>query len=179
MYLSPTFKLLTDCSARIESRKRLIGKSSFFLLLLSSAYPSNMAPIATKLHQNAFRTIPDISFFDEKNLFRNFERPFTPRGWLRSAWNFGKTRFRWSPTIHFSAAQTFFATNIFVAKFFFVNGSKKYSAKSLFWRSSAGLQTNVECSSRIHCQNYRCQPSTTLGRGVKRVKTVFCSWDLA
>ena len=28
-----------------------------------------MAPIATKLRQNAFRTIPDISFFDQKFFF--------------------------------------------------------------------------------------------------------------
>ena len=75
-------KLLTDCSARMESRKRLITHRLLcqdrvsktinwknLLLLLSSAYPSNMAPIATKLRQNAFRTIPDISFFDEKMFF--------------------------------------------------------------------------------------------------------------
>ena len=37
---------------------------------------------------------------------RNFERPFTPRGWLRLASNFGKTRFRRSPTFHFSTAKT-------------------------------------------------------------------------
>ena len=55
----------------------------------------------------------------------------------------------------------------------FVNAPKQISAKCLFWRSCAGLHTNVECSSRIHCQNYRFQPSTTLGGGVKRVKTVF------
>ena len=31
----------------------------------------------------------------QKKLFlQNFERPFTPQGWLRSASNFGKTRFR-------------------------------------------------------------------------------------
>ena len=32
----------------------------------------------------------------------NFERLFTPRGWLRSARNFAKTRFRRFPTFHFS-----------------------------------------------------------------------------
>ena len=35
----------------------------------------------------------------------NFERPFTPRGWLRLASNFGKTRFGWSPTFHFSTSK--------------------------------------------------------------------------
>ena len=36
------------------------------------------------------------------DVLKNFERPFTPRGWLRSAWNFGKTRFRQFPIFHFS-----------------------------------------------------------------------------
>merc|ERR1712167_498828 len=47
------------------------------------------------------RTFSRISIF-----FRNFERPLTPRGWLRSASNFVKTRFRRSPTFHFSTAKT-------------------------------------------------------------------------
>ena len=69
-----------------------------------------MAPIGLKLCQNAFQTIPDISFFDAGHklffaFFANFEDPFTPRGWLRLAWNFGKTRFRWSPTFHFSTPE--------------------------------------------------------------------------
>ena len=36
---------------------------------------------------------------------RIFERPFTPRGWLRSASNFGKTHFRRFPTFHFSTSK--------------------------------------------------------------------------
>ena len=35
-----------------------------FSKLRTAVYPSNMAPIGTKLCQNAFQTIPDISFFD-------------------------------------------------------------------------------------------------------------------
>ena len=46
----------------------------------------------------------------------NFERPFTPETMLRLASNFGKMRFRRSPTFHFSRSKTFFA------------GAKKY-----FW----------------------------------------------
>ena len=49
------------------------------------------------------RTFSRISIF-----FRNFERPFTPRGWLRSASNFGKTRFRRSPTFHLSTSKNLF-----------------------------------------------------------------------
>ena len=43
--------------------------------------------------------------------FSNFERPFTPRGWLRLARNFAKTRFRRSPTFHFSTPKTNFRRN--------------------------------------------------------------------
>ena len=61
-----------------------------------------------------------------------------------------------------------FSTKIFVGKFFCQN-----SAKCLFWRSCAGLDVTGRCASKIHCQTYRFQPSTTLGGGVKREKTVF------
>ena len=40
--------------------------------------------------------------------FRNFERSFTPRTWLRSARNFGKTRFRRFASFHFSTLKIFF-----------------------------------------------------------------------
>ena len=77
------------------------------------------------------------------------------------------------PDISFFDGTNIFCDQNFCCKKFCVNGPKTFSAKCLFWRSCAGLHTNVECSSRIHCQNYRFQPSTTLGGGVKRVKTVF------
>ena len=32
-----------------------------------AVYPSRMAPIGAKLWENAFQTIPDISFFDAEN----------------------------------------------------------------------------------------------------------------
>ena len=46
-----------------------------------------------------------------------FERLFTPRGWLRSASNFGKTRFRRSPTFHLSTSKTKKSAKIFEKKF--------------------------------------------------------------
>ena len=73
----------------------------------------------------------------------------------------------------FRHPQTFFATKIFGANKVFVNTTKHFSAKCLFWRSYAGLHATGICSSKIHCQNYRFQPSTTLGGGVKKGKTVF------
>ena len=67
--------------------------------LRTAVYPSRMAPIGAKLCQNAFQVIPDVSFFDAGNKKKskkiaNFEGPFTPRGWLRSARNLAKIRFR-------------------------------------------------------------------------------------
>ena len=46
----------------------------------ATVYPSKSAPIATKLCENAFRAIPDISFFDVENFvvakFRTFFHVF-------------------------------------------------------------------------------------------------------
>ena len=56
--------------------------------------------------------------FEISIFFRNFERPFTPRNQLRSASNFAKTRFRRSPTFHFSTPKKF-SGEFFVSKFQF------------------------------------------------------------
>ena len=48
---------------------------------------------------------------DDDIFFRNFERPFTPRTKLGSAWNFGKTRFGRFATFHFSTPKLFFDKN--------------------------------------------------------------------
>ena len=55
---------------------------------------------------------------------RNFGRPFTPRGWVRLASNFGKTRFRRSPTFHFSTPRFFFPVNILIQKCIFCSKKK-------------------------------------------------------
>ena len=70
--------------------------------------------------------------FRRRKKNRNFERPFTPRGWLQPASNFGKTRFRWSPTFHFSTAQTLFATKIFVANNFSSTVRKNFQQRACF-----------------------------------------------
>ena len=54
---------------------------------------------------------------DEK--CENFKRPFTPRGWLGSARNFGKTRFRRFATFDFSTPKTFSKKNLKFFEFFF------------------------------------------------------------
>ena len=54
-----------------------------------------------------------------------------------------------------------------------INTPKRVIEKCLLWRNCAGLHAIGICSSKIHCQTYRFQPFTTLGRGVKKAVSVF------
>ena len=94
--------------------------------LRTAVYPPRMAPIGLKLWEHAFQVIPNISFFDGTNIFcdnekiyRFFVRPFTPRGWLRSARNFAKTRFRRFPTFGFSTPKKNFRRKFRIENFRF------------------------------------------------------------
>ena len=49
----------------------------------------------------------------------NFKRPFTPRGWLGSTRNFGKTRFRRFATFDFSTPKIVFQKNLKFFEFLF------------------------------------------------------------
>ena len=69
------------------------------------------------------------------DVLKNFERPFTPRGWLRSASNFGTTRFRRSPTFHVSTLETFFNMIFFDQTCIFLV-EKAYAS---FWRMKADV----------------------------------------
>ena len=51
------------------------------------------------------------SFGVQRRTTSNFERPFTPRTWLRLASNFVKTRFRRFATFDFSTQKVFFDEN--------------------------------------------------------------------
>ena len=77
------------------------------------------------------------------------------------------------PDIWFFDTKNFFATKIFVRQNFSSTLRKCVSAKCLFWRSCAGLDVTGRCASKIHCQTYRFQPSTTFGGGVKESISVF------
>ena len=48
-----------------------------------------------------------------------------------------------------------------------------FFANCLFWGTCECLDVTIRCASKIHCQTYRFQPSTTLGGGVRKAKTVF------
>ena len=50
---------------------------------------------------------------------RNFERSFTPRTWLRSVRNFGKTRFRRFASFHFSTLKKVLGKNFVKGSIFF------------------------------------------------------------
>ena len=132
-----------------------------------------MAPIGAKLGQNAFQTIPDISFFDAENQkMPNFEWPFTPRIWLRSASNFRKMRFRRFPTFHFSTPKKFFWPK------FLMNFSprKKFVRKStncLFLRSYGFLDVIGRCASKSYPQSFDFQLSTTFRGGIKEIVSIF------
>ena len=70
--------------------------------------------------------------FRRRKLFQNFERPFTPRGWLRSASNFGKTRFRWSPTFDFSTPKTFLRPKFLSDKIFRQHSENVFQQSACF-----------------------------------------------
>ena len=66
-----------------------------------AVYPSNMAPFGLKLWENAFQTIPNISFFDAEKIFlaKIFDENFRQKKIRRKIeklpvfaelWNFGR-----------------------------------------------------------------------------------------
>ena len=131
-----------------------------------------MAPFGLKLWENAFQAIPDMSFFNVKNLSETSNGRLPPKDGSDQAQTWGK-RVSGDPRHFIFRRPIHFLQQKKLSEKFFVNTPNFFSAKCLFWRSCAGLDVSGECSSKIHCQTYRFQPSTTLGGGVKREKTVF------
>ena len=78
--------------------------------------------------------------FDHKN--SNFERSFAPQTWLRSARNFGKTRFGRFATFDFSTSKNFFG--FCFAKFF---GFSWFSAD--FWGAAEFLTSPAASTSNF------------------------------
>ena len=92
---------------------------------------------------------------------RNFEWPFTPRTWLRSAGNFGKMRFRQFATFHFSTLNFFF--EFFVGKHF---RSRFFFKKVRFWRSYEFLSMTGTFLAKSYCPNCPYFWGDFLGEGV-------------
>ena len=141
-------------------------------------YLANMARTAAKLWENAFQTIPNVSFFDVEIFFKTSNGRLPPEYGSDRPQTLGK-RVSGDPRhLIFRRPFCFFRQNVW-SDFLFVNTSKNVSAKCLFWRSCAGLDVTGRCASKIHCPNFRFQPSTTLGRGVgKGFSVFFVSYDL-
>ena len=101
----------------------------------------------------------------------NFERPFTPRTSLRSASNFGKTRFRRFATFDFSTPKKKFRRQKKIVEAHF------FSRTAFFWRfglAKVGIGTSVV---QNHCLGCDFQVSTMLHR--REPSTfVFCSLTL-
>ena len=135
-----------------------------------------MAPIRLELCQNAFQTIPDISFFDAETkqkqnwfcckLWRSVYPPrMAPFG--LKLW---ENAFQTIPDISFFDAEKKKSSKDFVKQIF---ATPRKSVKCLFWRSCEFLDVNSRSALKIHCQTYRFQPFTTLGGGVKKAVSVF------
>ena len=102
----------------------------------------------------------------------NVEWPFTPRGWLRSASNFGKTRFRRFPTFHFSTSRKKYWRK-FSIKFSSKNVFEGKLTNYLFLRSYGFLDVIGRCASKSYPQSFDFQLSTTFGGGVKEIVSIF------
>ena len=115
------------------------------------------------------------SFLTRRSAFktRKFQTAVYPPRMAPIGLKLWENAFQVIPDISFFDAHKHFWRQQFSSEKIFFNTPKKFSAKCLFWRSCAGLHASIECRSKIHCQTYRFQPSTTLGGGVKREKTDF------
>ena len=84
-----------------------------------AVYPSKKAPIAAKLSQNTFRTVPDISFFDAENFFKTLKGRLPPEDDYDRPQTLGK-RVSGDPRhLIFRRPHTFLATTFFGAKIVF------------------------------------------------------------
>ena len=103
---------------------------------------------------------------------KNFERPFSPREWLRSARNLAKTRFRRFPTFHFSTLK-----KIFLWKFFknFSRTPPLENREILVLEELRILSVTGRSASKNELWWTSFQLSTTFGRGVKSSICVFLS----
>ena len=141
--------------------------------LWTAVYPSRMAPIGAKLGQNAFQTIPDISFFDAENQKKcrtlNGRLPLE-HGSVRPQ-TLGKRVSDDSQHFIFRRRKIFFGKN-FDEKF----SQKKFVGKStncLFLRSYGFLDVIGRCASKSYPQSFDFQLSTTFGGGVKEIVSIF------
>ena len=86
---------------RLEATKTPKNRNEKKCKLWTGVYPPRIAPFGFKLGQNAFQTIPDISFVDSQNFFRgefvcHKMWLFVPKNHLPLFWELRQTsRDRW------------------------------------------------------------------------------------
>ena len=136
-------------------------------------YPSKMAPFGLKLWENAFQTIPDISFFDAENQ----KKCRTLNGRLPLEYDsvrpqtLGKCVSDDSQHFIFRRRKKFFWPK-FLMKIFVKNFVGK-STNCLFLRSYGFLDVIGRCASKSYPQSFDFQLSTTFGGGVKEIVSIF------
>ena len=134
--------------------------------------PETWLVLASNLAKRRFGRFPTFHFSTSKNCFETSNGRLPPEDGSVRPQTLGK-RVSDDPR-HFIFRRYFFLFDTFCCRnFVFVNPPKKISAKCLFWRTCECLDVAIRCASKIHCQTYRFQPSTTLGGGVRKAFSVF------
>ena len=116
------------------------GQMTDLSKLWTAVYPPRIAPFGLKLWENAFRMIPNISFFEAKSVkilyfFRKLWTAVYPPRIAPIGLKLGQNAFQTIPDISFFDPRNFFQLNIFVQKCVF--WSKKTSA------TFGGIKANV------------------------------------
>ena len=145
------------------------------------------ATFGVRMRRSAFKRDARRSKCDVwRSKRENFERPFTPRGWLRSGSNLAKTRFRRFPTFHILTSKNFFWQNFLDVSAFdeiFLNDFLRFGRIHALWASLAYSPWKMTPT----CQKFKSLRS--LAKGFKddwsffplildqNWFTVFCSTD--
>ena len=155
------------------------SRISIFLQTLNTRLPFKLGSVWPQTLPKRVSDDPRHFIFQRRKIFSKLRTAVYPPNMAPIGAKLCQNAFQVIPDISFFDTHKHFWRQKFLSEKFFVNTPKVFSTKCLFWRSCAGLHATIECSSKIHCQTCRFQPSTTLGGGVKREKTVFFSGVLA
>ena len=100
----PKFGAERSHPRRVNGHSKFADVSTFFVSkgemsgIVWNAFCQSFKPAAEAAEAAASKSC---------QMFANFGRPFTSRGWLRLGWDLAKTRFRRSPTFHISTLNNF------------------------------------------------------------------------
>ena len=138
------------------------GRSTFGVQKRRSALKHDVrgsnATFGVQTRRSAFKR--DV----RRSKFENFKRLFTPRGWLRSASNFVKTRFKRFPMFHCLKSK-----NIVVKTFSMSFGvwAKNLNTISRFLKSWSIFKVSIRFSLKNYPMSPKVRVCTFLGEGVE------------